>query len=220
MHLLAWTNSGYAYIDLAIADEGLRDVGNQGRGNTRNVRLTATSTFQRCNDRVDSLLQTQQKPRHVGCCNGYRSTMSDLFVEERNDGAPRGQHVSITHADESRSVRVQICAHEQPFLYCFGHSHYIDGFARFVGRNPNNSLNIETTFPDGADDVFSTDDIRLHCFKRKVFTRRNLFESSSIEDYVRIAQGCTDAVQVADVADAKLQQPLKVVIDHFIGDGA
>ena len=72
---------------------------------------------------------------------------------------------------------------------------------------------------DRADDVLGALDVGLDRFPGEVLAGGHLLQRRRIDDDVGVAQGRGDAVEVAHVADAELEQPFEVVIDDFVRRG-
>ena len=137
-------------------------------------------------------------------------------MEERDDRAARREHVSVAHADEARLAAVEVGAHEQALLHGLRHAHDVDGLARLVGRDADDEFDGQAVLAHGADDVLRAEDVCLHGLEGEVLARRNLLEGRGVEDGVGVAQCGRDAVRVAHVADAELQEVLEVVIDDLV----
>ncbi len=62
-------------------------------------------------------------------------------------------------------------------------------------------------------------DVRRDRLEGEVLAGRHLLEGGGVEDDVGAAQDRGDAVEVAHVADAELEQLAEVVVDDLVGDG-
>src|SRR6267378_4859792 len=98
MNLFPWTNAGDFLLNRPVANKRGRHVDNARRWSSRHVSLPRKTSSHGRENRVDSVVEAEKKPRHFNSCDSHRATFADLIQKQRNNRAARGKNIPITDA--------------------------------------------------------------------------------------------------------------------------
>src|SRR5262249_19846606 len=142
---------------------------------------------------------------------------ANLIQEKRDNRSTGGQDIPITNTNEPCVGTGDIRTDKDPFLQCLRHAHDIHRFTGFIGGNADDCVHREPLLPDSAHDILGALDIGADSLKGEIFAGRNLLEGRSVEDNISVPEDGADTVVIANVPNLKLQEPLEIMINDFIG---
>src|SRR6185437_2557064 len=151
--------------------------------------FAAVHLLDTADDKPDSLIQRDPKPRHSRI--GYRYPSSDSLLHENwYYASAAADNVSVARATEPRVLRARIGIglHEHFFRAQLGGPVKIDGVNSLVSAERYDSA--DAAIDRSFNYILSAIDIGLDGFKRVVLTSRNLLERGSV-DHDRDSRECS-----------------------------
>jgi len=204
-----------------VAEELLDGLGQVADG--RSVRLLDEEIAGVCvlkgkHDKGHGLVEIHHETGHIGVRDRNRVAVSDLFAEQRDDGAPAAHDVSVAGAAEGRAVvgrpfRVRI---DDPLGHGLRNPHGVDGVSGLVRREKDDALH--PVLYRGLDDIVRTFDIRPVGLHGEEFAGRHFLQGRSVKDEVDPLRRRQDGLPVADIADIEfhLVEILRVIGLQFV----
>ena len=167
-----------------------------------NEQITVFTVLKGKQNQIHRLFQRHNEAGHIGLGHSNGVASLDLIDPQRDNRTARTHNIAITGAADLGVARHTGFCNGNLLLHGLGHTHCIDGICSLVGRQADDTL--DALLNGSSKYIISTDNIGAHGFHGEELAGGHLLQGSSMEDVVHTVHSTTHRLQVAHIADVKL----------------
>ena len=176
--------------------------------------IAVVSVLESEENKVNGLLQRHDETGHLGFGQRDGVAIANLVYPQGNDRTTGTHHVAIASAADLGFARVTTLGDGDLLLHGLGDTHGVDGIGGLIGGETDNGT--YASLDGGSQDIVRADDIGLDGLHREELTARNLLQCCGMENVIHARHGIAARLQVAYIADKKLDLVCHVRVFHLV----
>ena len=217
VHLLSMADADHFDI-LLLASKELANslsLGLDGAGRSfLHEDIAVVSVLESEEDEIDGLLQRHDEAGHLGFGQRDGVAITYLVYPQRNNRTAGAHHIAIAGAANLGFARVATLGHCNLLLHGLGDTHGVDGIGGLIRGEADDGT--YASLDGGSQDIVRADDIGLDGLHREELTARDLLQCCGMEDVIHTRHGIAARLQVAYIADKKLDLVRHVRVFHLV----
>lgn len=176
--------------------------------------IAVVSVLESEENKVDGLLQRHDETGHLGFGQRDGVAIANLVYPQGNDRTTGTHHVAIASAADLGFARVTTLGDGDLLLHGLGDTHGVDGIGGLISGETDNGT--YASLDGGSQDIVRADDIGLDGLHREELTARDLLQCCGMENVIHARHGVAARLQVAYIADKKLDLVCHVRVFHLV----
>ena len=217
VHLLTVADADHFDILLLTSEElanGLSLGLDRASGGFLYEDIAVVSVLESEEDEIDGLLQRHDETCHLGFGQRDGVAITNLIYPQRNNRAAGAHHIAIAGAADLGFARVATLGDGDLLLHGLGDTHGVDGIGGLIRGEADDGT--YASLDGGSQDIVRADDIGLYGFHREELTARDLLQCCGMEDVIHTRHGIAARLQVAYIADKKLDFMGHIRVFHLV----
>ena len=176
--------------------------------------IAVVSMLESEEDEIDGLLQRHDEAGHLGLGQRDGVAIANLVYPQGNNRTTGTHHIAIASAANLGFARVTTLGNGDFLLHGLGDTHGVDGIGGLVGGETDDGS--YACLNSSGQDIVRSDDIGLDGLHREELTARDLLQCCGMEDVIHARHGIAARLQVAYIADKKLDLMGHIRVFHLV----
>ena len=217
IHLLTVADADHFDILLLTSEElanGL-SLGLDGAGRSfLHEDVTVVAMLESEEDEIDGLLQRHDEAGHLGLGQRDGVAITNLVYPQGNDRTTGAHDIAIACAANLGIARVTTLGDGNLLLHGLGDTHGVDGIGGLIrGETDDGSY---SCLNSSSQNIVRANDIGFDGLHREELTARDLLQCCGMEDVIHARHGIAARLQIAYIADKKLDFMGHIRVFHLV----